>query len=158
MDTRSNIFTQIEQVEFIPVSPCHDQLIEYRHYFLSLAWPNDMKIIIVQECRWLSWNLQTFYSIGEDKVNGLFISLTIIHMRATQHFYRGLLLSTPKEKKIISKKHTEIFLEFLVFFSKQIKGKSKNNKNYLHGKAPNKQKKNKEIFLGFLFSDTAKHA
>ena len=31
-------------------------------------------------------------------------------------------------------------------------------KNYLHGKAPNKQKNNKEIFLGFLFSATAKHA
>ena len=27
-------------------------------------------------------------------------------------------------------------------------------KNYLHGKAPNKQQKNKEIFLGFIFSAT----
>ena len=51
-----------------------------------------------------------------------------------------------------------MFLEFLVFLNKQIKGKSKNEKNYLHGKAPNKQKKNKEVFLGFLFSATAKHA
>ena len=31
-------------------------------------------------------------------------------------------------------------------------------KNYLHRKTPNKQKKNKEIFLGFLFNATAKHA
>ena len=68
MDTRLNIFTQIEQVEFIPVSLCHGQFIEYHHYYLSLARPNDMKIIIVQECRGLRWNLQTFYSAGEDKV------------------------------------------------------------------------------------------
>ena len=62
------------------------------------------------------------------------------------------------KKKINSEKHTEIFLEFLVFLNKQIKGKSKNKKNYLHGKAPNKQKKNKEIFLGFLFNITTKLA
>ena len=37
-------------------------------------------------------------------------------------------------------------------------GKAKNKKNYLHGKAPNKQKKNKEIFFGFLFNTTTKHA
>ena len=62
------------------------------------------------------------------------------------------------KKKRNSEKHTKIFLEFLVFLNKQIKGKSKNEKNYLHGKAPNKQKKNKEIFLDFLFSTTTKHA
>ena len=54
------------------------------------------------------------------------------------------------KRKRNSEKHTEIFLEFLVFLNKQIKGKSKNAKNYLHGKAPNNQKKNKEIFLDFL--------
>ena len=58
MDTWLNIFTQTEQVEFILVSLCHDQFIEYRHYCLSLARPNDVKIIIVQECHGLSWNLQ----------------------------------------------------------------------------------------------------
>ena len=58
MGTKLNIFTQQEQVEFIPVSLCHGQLIEYRHYWPSLARPNDMKIIIVQECHGLSWNLQ----------------------------------------------------------------------------------------------------
>ena len=47
-----------------------------------------------------------------------------MHMRATQHFYYGLLLSTPKEKE--------------------------KKQNYLHGKAPNKQKEEREIFLGFL--------
>ena len=56
------------------------------------------------------------------------------------------------KKKINSEKHTEIFLEFFVFLNKPIKGKSKTEKNYLHGKASNKQNKNKEIFLGFLFS------
>ena len=67
MDTRLNIFTKIEQVEFIPVSLCHGQFIKYRHYCLSLARPNDMKMIIVQECHGLSWNLQTLYSRAEDK-------------------------------------------------------------------------------------------
>ena len=43
MDTWLNIFTRTEQVEFIQVSLCHGQLIEYRHYCLSLARPNDMK-------------------------------------------------------------------------------------------------------------------
>ena len=68
MDTRLNIFTKTEQVEFIPVSLCHDQFIKYRHYCLSLARPNDMQMIIVQECRGLSWNLQIFYSKEEDKI------------------------------------------------------------------------------------------
>ena len=61
-------------------------------------------------------------------------------------------------KKRNSEEHTDFFLEFLVFLNKQIKWKSKNEKTYLHGKAPNKQKKNKEIFLGFIFNTTIKHA
>ena len=88
-----------------------------------------------------------------------FIRSTIIHMRATQHFHRGLLLSKTRIKRERnSEKHTKIFLEFSVLLNKQIKGKSKNEKNYLHGKAPNKQKKNKEIFFDFIFSATIKHA
>ena len=67
MVTRLNIFTKTEQVEFIPVSLCQGQFIEYRHYLLSLARPKDVKMIIVQECRGLNWNLQTLYSRGEDK-------------------------------------------------------------------------------------------
>ena len=51
-------------------------------------------------------------------------------MRATQHFHHGLLLSTPKEKIIISM----------------------NEKNYLHGKAPNKQRTGN--LLGFSFNIT----
>ena len=80
-------------------------------------------------------------------------------MRATQHFHRGLLLGkTRKKRKRNSEKHTEIFVEILAFLNKHIKGKSKDEKNYLHGKAPNKQKVNKVIFLGFIFSITTKHA
>ena len=47
-------------------------------------------------------------------------------MRGTQHFHHGLLLSTPKEKK----------------------------RNYLHRKAPNKQKEEQEIFWGFFLITT----
>ena len=49
-----------------------------------------------------------------------------MHMRATKHFHYGLLLSTPKEKK----------------------------QNYLHGKAPNKQKKKRNLFV-FLITTTS---
>jgi hypothetical protein len=60
-------------------------------------------------------------------------------MRATQHFHHGLPLSTTQQKKRISEKHTEIFLEFLVFLKKASQQKeNKNEKNYLHGKSPNK--------------------
>ena len=47
-----------------------------------------------------------------------------MHMTATQHFHRGLLLSTPKEQE--------------------------KKQNYLHGKAPNKQKKNEKYFWVFF--------
>mgnify|MGYP005830454203 CR=1 FL=1 len=39
--TRLNIFTETEQVEFIPVSLCHCQFIKYRRCCLSLARLND---------------------------------------------------------------------------------------------------------------------
>ena len=72
-------------------------------------------------------------------------------MRTTQHFHHGLLLSTTKEKKRNSDKHTEIFLEFLIFpeRNKLIK-ENKKEKNYLHGKAPKKQKKNGKSFWIFF--------
>ena len=49
-----------------------------------------------------------------------------MHMRATKHFQYGILLLTPKGKK----------------------------RNYLHGKAPNKQKKNEKSFWGFFLITT----
>ena len=55
-----------------------------------------------------------------------------MHRRATQQFHRGLLLSTPKEKK------------------KNLK----DEKNNLHGKDPNKQKKNEKSFWVFFNSTT----
>jgi len=51
-----------------------------------------------------------------------------MHMRDTHHFHRGLFLSNPKEKK---KKFNE-------------------KQNYLHGKSPNKKKKNGKYFWVFF--------
>ena len=150
MDTRLNIFTKTEQVEFIPVSLCHDQFIKYRHYRLSLARLNDVKIIIVQECRGLSWNLQIFYSTGEDKVKWAFCQ---INNNAYESHSTFSSWSSPRydsiKRKEIQRNTLKYFWRFC-FFNKEIKGKSKNEKNYLHGKAPNKQKKNKETSLDFL--------
>ena len=115
MDARLNIFTQTRQVEFIPVSPCHSQFIGCHHNYLSLARPNDMKIITVQDFHGLRWNLQTFYSIGEDKVKCPLISSTIIRMRATQHFHRGLLLGKTQIKRK-SKKISLLFFCLLGAF------------------------------------------
>ena len=49
-------------------------------------------------------------------------------MRAAKHFQYGLLLSTPKGKK--------------------------RKENYLHGKAPSKQKKNEKYFWVFILITT----
>ena len=59
-----------------------------------------------------------------------------------------------KEKKF-RETHWNIFG---VFGFLQQANKKQKEKNYLHGKAPNKQKKKKELFLGFLFNITTKHA
>ena len=137
MDTRLNIFTQTEQVEFIPVSLCHGQFIEYRHYCLSLARPNDMKIIIVQECHGLSWNLQRFYSTGEDKVKW---ALCQINNYANESHSTFSSWSSPRYDSIkgkeIQRNTLKYFWSFWFFINKQMK--SKNEKTYLHGKAPNK--------------------
>ena len=53
-----------------------------------------------------------------------------MHMRATQHFHRGLLLGTTRiKRKEIQRNTLRYFLEFLVFFNKRIKEKSKNERN-----------------------------
>ena len=49
-------------------------------------------------------------------------------------------------------------MEFLVFLEEsELKRKTKKRKNYLHGRAPNKQKKNKEILLGFILNSTTNY-
>ena len=157
MDTRLNIFTQTEQVEFIPVSLCHGQFIEYRPYCLSLARPNDMKIIIVQERHGLSWNLQTFYSTGEDKVKWALYQINNYSNESHSTFSSW---SSPRynsnKKKRNSEKHNEICLEFLVFFNKQIK--SKNEKNIYTGKLATSKRRTRKSFWIFFFNTTTKHA
>jgi hypothetical protein len=72
-------------------------------------------------------------------------------------FHRGLLITKTQQKgKKFREAHWKYFWSFWFFKRKsKLKGnKNKNEKNYLHGKAPNKQKKNKEIFLGFLLIAT----
>ena len=157
MGTRLNIFTKVEQVKFIPVSLCHNQFIKYRHYFLSLARPNDMKIIIVQECCGLSWNLQTFYSTGEDKVKW---ALCQINNYANESHSTFSSWSSPRQnsnkKKRNSEKHTEIFLEFL-FFLEQVR-KSRQKQEKLFARESSQQvKEEREIFLGFLFNYYYQH-
>ena len=144
MDTRLNIFTKTEQVEFIPVSLCHSQFIKYRHYCLSLARPNDLKIIIVQEYRGLSWNLQRFYSKGEDKV---IWALCQINNNANEIHSTFLSWSSPLDpKKRISKKHSKIFLSFC--FSEE--GKTRTRKTIYTGKLPtSKRRKSKSFWVFF---------
>ena len=88
----------------------------------------------------------------------LFISSTIIHMRATQHFHRGLLLGKTRiKRKRNSEKHTKIFLEFLVFFNKQIK-REKQKREKLFTRESSQQAKEEQgnlfwiLFLVLLLS------
>ena len=149
MGTRLNIFTQTEQVEFIPVSLCHGQFIEYHHYCLSLARPNDMKIIIVQEYHGLSWNLQTFYSTGEDKVKCALYQINSYSYESHSTFssWSSPWYDSNKNKRD-SEKHTEIFLEFLVFFDKPIKAKTR--KTIYTGKLPTSKRRTRKSFWTFF--------
>ena len=126
LDSRLNIFTQTEQVEFIPVSLCHDQFIECRHYCLSLAWPNDVRIIIVQECRGLSWNMQ------------------------------NILFNGRREGKMCSLLVQQLFIWeplniLIVVFSSRPPKKRKEIKLFTR-KSSQQAKEEREIFLGFLFN------
>ena len=122
MDTRLNIFTKTEQVEFIPVSLFHGQFIKYRHYCLSLARPNDLKIIIVQECRGLSWDLQTIYSRGEDKV---IWALHQINSNANESHSTLSSWSSPRydsiQRKEIQRNTLKYFWSFGFFVNKKMK-------------------------------------
>ena len=159
MGTRLNLFTQTRQVEFIPVSLCHDQFIECRHYCLSLARPNDMKIIIVQECHGLSWNLQTFYSIGDDKVKWALYQFNNYSYESHSTFHRGLLLGKTRIKRKEVQRNTLIF--FLVFgFLGQAntKGKAKTRKTIYMGKLPtSKRRTRKSFWVFFLILQLSMH-
>ena len=75
-----------------------------------------------------------------------------MHMRASHNFIAVFSLLRLNKKKRSSKKHIGNIFGVFGFFKKEGKTKREKQKreNYLHGKAPNKQKKNKEIFFGFL--------
>ena len=48
-------------------------------------------------------------------------------------------------------------MEFWFFFNKQIKGKSKNEKNYLHGKLPTIKRRTRKSFWVFLLNTTTNY-
>ena len=81
----------------------------------------------------------------------LFISSTIIQMRATQHFHRGLLLGTTRiKKKINSNTHWNIFGVFGFLEQANKKGKQKMRKTIYAGKLPTAEEEQGNIF-GFSF-------
>ena len=151
MDTRLNVFTKVEQVEFIPVSLCHGQFIECRHYCFSLARPNDMKIIIVQECHGLSWNLQNifFNRRRQGKMCSYQFNNYSYESHSTFSSWSSPWYNSNKKKRNLEK-HTKIFLEFLVFLNKQIKGKSKNEKTIYTGKLPTSKRRTRKSFWIFF--------
>ena len=73
-------------------------------------------------------------------------------MRATQHFHRGLLLSTPKEKKRISKKHTRNAFGVL-FFLKKVK--QAREKLFTWESSQQVKEESRNLF-GFSFNTTTK--
>ena len=75
-----------------------------------------------------------------------------MHMRATQHFHLGLLLSTTQQKKRISKKHTEIFLEFLIFLEESKLKKEKREREKLFTRESSQQTKEEMANLWVFFS------
>ena len=73
-------------------------------------------------------------------------------IRATEHFHRGLPFSRLNKRKRISEKHTEIFLEFLVFLKEsKLKKGNKNEKNIYTRKLPiGKRRTWKSFWFFFL--------
>ena len=58
-------------------------------------------------------------------------------MKATQHFHRGILLTTQRKRKEFQRNTLKYFWSSFKE-AKQRRKENKNEKNYLHGKAPNK--------------------
>ena len=71
-------------------------------------------------------------------------------MSATQYFDRGLLLGTTQQKKITLEKHTEIFLEFLVFLNKQTREKQKREKLFTRESSQQAKEEQGNLF-GFSY-------
>ena len=151
MDTRLNIFTKIEQVEFLPISLCHSQFIEYHHYCLSLAQLNDLKIIIVQECRGLSWNLQTFYSGEEDKV--IWALCQINNANGSHSTFSSW--SCPRydliKEKEIQRNTLKYFWSFWFFINKQIKREKQKREKLFTQESSQQVKEEQGNLFGFSF-------
>ena len=88
---------------------------------------------------------------GEEKVKwALFwINNNAYESHSTFSSWSSPYNESTKEKNF-GETHGTIFGVFSFSEGSEIKKKMKNEKNYLHGKTPNKQKKKREIFLGFL--------
>ena len=117
------IFTKTREVEFIPdflisISSSYIIIIAF-HLHDRIVW-----IIIIVHVHWTKLESASIQFKRDDKLFGLFVRSTIMHMRATQHFHYGLLLSTPKEKK--------------------------RNKTIYTGKIPTSKRRTRNIF-GFSF-------
>ena len=102
-------------------------------------------IIIRVHVHWTKLESANIYSKEKTRYFGLFVRTTIMHMRATQHFDRGLLLSTQRKEKNFKETHWNIFgvFDFL--------RKVKQEREKLFTRESSQQpKEEREIFLGFL--------
>ena len=77
-----------------------------------------------------------------------------MHMRATQHFHRDLLLIPTQQKKVISEKHTEITLEFLIFLKKANKRRKTKTRKTIYTKNSQQAKEEMINLFGFSFNTT----
>ena len=101
---------------------------------------------------WTKLESANTYSTGEDKVKWALISSTIIHMRATQHFYRGLLLDKARvKKKRSSEKHTEIFLGVFGFLEQANKREKQKQEKLFTRETSQQAKRRTGNLFGFSF-------
>ena len=144
MDTELNIFTKTKnKLSSYPLFLATVTSSNHRHYCLSLARPNDIKIISAS----VPWTkLKSAKHLIRPRENIIVWSHQINNEAYESHssFHRGLLTTkTQQKEKKFKETHWKYFWSF--WFSEKEgklkrKRKNKNEKNYLHGKAPNKQK------------------
>lgn len=72
-------------------------------------------------CIGLCWNLQTFIQRRRQGNMGSLVRSTIMKIRATEHFHRGLLLSTQRKEKEFQRNTMKCFWSFC--FSKESKAR-----------------------------------